>query len=145
MQTIDKKEALKRLSSLENEAKELRKINDTLVKITDRVKTFEDACEVLGIESDHDSFQEGTPDEIAYKKLKVIVAALNEGWKPNWDNSSETKWQPYFDMRGSELVYDRAFNWCTITAVGSRLCFHSRELGEYAGKQFQSIYNDYLK
>ncbi len=145
MQTIDKKEALKRLSSLENEAKELRKIIDTPVKITDRVKTFEDACEVLGIESFHESFQEGTPDEIAYKKLKVIVAALNEGWKPNWNNLNEAKWQPYFDMRGSGLVFHAADIWYSITAVGSRLCFRSRELCEYAGKQFQSIYNDYLK
>ena len=31
----------------------------------------------------------------------------------------------------------------TYVAVGSRLCFKSRELAEYAGKQFKDIYEEY--
>jgi hypothetical protein len=65
-------------------------------KITDRIKTFEDACAEVGEDPEHDKFTEGTPDEIAFKKIKVITKALNEGWLPNWNNSGERKWYPWF-------------------------------------------------
>lgn len=32
----------------------------------------------------------------------------------------------------------------TFTAVGSHLCYPTRELAEYAGKQFSKEYTDYL-
>lgn len=60
--------------------------------ITERVKTFEDACKELG--EDHKLVQqyraiEGTPlmdsiDVVAYFKLRIITAALNEGWVPQF-------------------------------------------------------------
>jgi hypothetical protein len=82
-------------------------------KITDRVKTFEDACEVLGIRpedvlhSAHSDYLETEIDAInAFAKLTVIVRALNEGWKPDWNNSSEYKYYPWFNMEsGSGLSY----------------------------------------
>jgi hypothetical protein len=49
-------------------------------KITDRVKIFEDACEVLGLFPNAVAQDDDTIDEAAYKKLKVIAKALNEGW-----------------------------------------------------------------
>lgn len=80
--------------------------------IRERVKTYEDACEVLGIEpSDFcgmrfvdvdadgkmksDSVLKFMPDEIAYFKLKVITKALNEGWKPKFDGN-EVRYYPWF-------------------------------------------------
>lgn len=147
----NKKEALKRLSSLENEAKALRKIIEAPEDITARVKTFEDACEVLGISP---SITDGIQDEClspdaksveAYQKLIIITRALNEGWTPDWKNSNETKWYPYFTMKsgfgfsGTLCTYSY-----TITHAGSRLCFKTEALAKYAGQQFESIYNDYL-
>ena len=112
-------------------------------KITDRVKTFDDACEVLGINrltfSDSD-----TPDEIAYKKIKIIVKALNEGWAPNWDNSSEYKYYPWFDMTKNGFSGVFSDRWFACTTVGSRLCFKNAELAKYAGTQFNSIYKDFF-
>jgi hypothetical protein len=116
-------------------------------KITDRVKTFEDACKVLKI--DYHSFQLAamldSPDVIAYQKLKIIARALNEGWTPDWDNQSQYKYYPWFDMRGSGLVFSHVTYWCQDSIVGSRLCFRSRELAEYAGTQFTDIYRAFLK
>lgn len=144
MQTINKTEALKRLAAIKDETKELERIINAPEKITDRVKTYEDACEVLGIDPDDDDFDELESDEIAYIKLKRIVRALNEGWKPNWDNSIQYKWYPWFYMQTSGFGlyvarYDRA-----STHVGSRLCFQSEELAIYAAKQFKDIYQDYF-
>ena len=113
-------------------------------KITDRIKTFEDACIYLGLSTG--IFLPGdTKDEIAYKKLKVIATALNEGWRPDWTDESQYKYYPWFDLSsGSGLayfVYDFYFSFST---VGSRLCFKSRDLAIYAGKQFTDIYADFM-
>ena len=31
-------------------------------------------------------------DEIARRKLETIAAALNEGWKPDWNNTDQYKY-----------------------------------------------------
>lgn len=112
--------------------------------IKDRVKTFEDACKVLGIASTLFCGQE-SKDEMAYKKLKIIVEALNEGWKPDWQDVGQYKYFPWFKMSsGSGLAYDGYADWDADSFVGSRLCFKSRELAEYAGKQFINLYNDFM-
>ena len=71
--------------------------------IMERVKTFEDACEVLGEE--HSYVQEYrsvaninfdfTQDIIAYLKLRIICAALNDGWKPT-NSDGECRYYPWF-------------------------------------------------
>ena len=58
--------------------------------VTERIKTFEDACEALSKE--HLLVKEywravntnlfTTKDLISYLKLRIICGALNEGWKP---------------------------------------------------------------
>ena len=141
----DREQAILRLTEIENEAKELRKIIDKPEKVTDRIKTFEDACSELKV---NPTFTGLTIDEIAYRKLKIIAIVLNEGWKPDWSDSNEYKYYPYFKyfkykpgFGFSSTLYGR---WDTDPSVGSRLCFKSPELAEYAGKQFGSIYRDFL-
>lgn len=146
---IDKKNALKLYPKANEEFKTM--LEDTFGKnffsgkITDRVKTFEDACDIASEDPNDEKFKSGTPDEIAYKKLKVIARALNEGWTPDWSNSSEYKYYPWLEYNSgfgfSRYGYVRS---TTATSVGSRLCFKSSELAKYAGTQFQSIYNDFF-
>lgn len=114
------------------------------MKITDRIKTFKDACDALGLDPDN-CIQDATGTDggalQAYAMMFIIARALNEGWQPNWDNSSEYKYYPWFDMRSgvgfSGSGYDDS---AAGTDVGSRLCFKSSELAIYAGKQFADIY-----
>jgi hypothetical protein len=115
-------------------------------KITDRVKTFEDACEVLGVGPSYSFNSTDSKDEIAYKKLKIIIQALNEGWTPDWSNSNQKKWYPWMKWNGSGFGFSDSYcdYWATRTCVGSRLCFKSEELAIYAAKQFEAIYNDFL-
>ena len=63
-------------------------------KITDRIKTFEDALEATGVSTCDVYTTVDTVDERAYKQLKIIVKALNEGWKPDWNDANETKYYP---------------------------------------------------
>ena len=116
-------------------------------KITDRVKTFEDACAVLNIDIDwfDSQTQFDSPDELAFKKMKIIVRALNEGWTPNWDNSNERKWFPWFylDNPSGFRFGDSLYAYSSShSAGGSRLCFKTEELCNYAAKQFLPIYKD---
>lgn len=131
--------------------------------IRDRVKSYADACEVLGIaEMDEKAFKACgfRPDEIARRKLETITAALNEGWRPNWNNTDEYKYFPWFrilpgkgkDAEGKPngasagLAYAYTYNAASSTFAnfGSRLCFRDPELAAYAGDTFRDLYAEIL-
>lgn len=119
--------------------------------ITERVKSFADACEVLQLDPAKVlPYAEDTtdPEEIndnAFKKLKIIVKALNEGWKPVYDGTQWHYW-PVFRHNNAGFGFSGTYYvaWGTSAFVGSRLEFKSRELSDYAGKQFIEIYNQFL-
>lgn len=150
--------------------------------VRERIKTFEDACEALGnhafvnqyrriIEEQNPPMDETAKDLIAYLKLRIICAALNEGWEPTFANE-EYRWYPWFVVYTKEeldrmseekrrrvvgrsnfyanasggLVYASAYyaSSGSISNLGSRLAFKSEELADYAGKQFIEIYADFV-
>lgn len=120
-----------------------------------KIKTFEDACVALNLNPNHLPDVSAIPERmrkrtIADYKLCVIAEALNEGWQPDWSNYSEYKYFPYFDVEASKETPSGSglsFHGCDYsgsrTVVGSRLCFRTRELAVYAGKQFIEIYTDH--
>ena len=74
--------------------------------VTERIKTFEDACNELGEENvlvqayrtaefNTSGNQSDVSDVVAYLKLRVIAEALNEGWKPQFTHD-ETRYYPWF-------------------------------------------------
>lgn len=150
-------------------------VDEKPLDVRERVKTFEDACNELGIEHDkwlQDKKELGfEADVIAYLQLRIIAAALNEGWKPEF-TEDEYRYYPWFvlytqseidDMdeeQKSRVVY-RSYYYAhalggvayantfydssnSYTNVGSRLAFKTRELAEYAGRQFIEIWADYV-
>lgn len=67
--------------------------------VTERVKTFDDACKELGIDAEaiQQQWQDAgitMLDEVAYQKLRIIIAALNEGWEPEF-KEDEYRYYPY--------------------------------------------------
>ena len=124
-----------------------------------KIKTIEDACVALGTTVEI-QFPDGikslmTPDEIAYRELKIITKALNQSdgdeWEPNWNNNNEYKYYPWFDMEtyndapaGSGFSYNDCAHVGTYSSVGSHLCFKSRQLAEYAGKEFLETYKRFF-
>lgn len=116
-------------------------------KIIDRIKTIEDACHELGINYREfiNKNQYLDFDIQKYEEIKLVAKALNEGWQPNWQNSNEYKYYPYFNMKsGSGLAYGGYGCDCTGSVVGSRLVYKTKELAIYAGTQFEDIYRGYL-
>jgi hypothetical protein len=125
---------------------------------TEKIKTFEDACEALKLDAEKVipdfSFypEEDREAMIAHAKLVIINKALNmqdDGtiWTPDWTNGKFDKYYPWFDMRSSSVggfSYDDYDSWDTGTIVGSRLCYSSSEVAEYAGTQFKDLYEAYF-
>lgn len=152
--------------------------------IRDRVKTFEDACRELGNEHplvlQYKLYEEqmkgnfSTMDDLtSYLKLRIVTAALNEGWEPQF-LPDEYRWYPWFNLYTQEEIdrmsedekeevglllwggYASVGSLCGLASAGSyyawsysyayfgsRLAFKSQELAEYAGKQFIKIYADF--
>lgn len=123
--------------------------------VTKRIKTLEDACNALGDEHtlvtqyrlSVAAAYKGDPmteDFIAFLKLRIIAAALNEGWEPTFDKDEE-RWYPWFKIKQGGLVYAYAYGTGSLSGAhyGVRLVFKSKELAEYAGKQFIDIYKDF--
>lgn len=117
--------------------------------IKERVKTVGDAIAILG-ENDVDvkDYLEmrfaGLQDHIiGNQELVIITKALNEGWTPDWTNRKFDKWYNWFNMSSS--ASGRFSFYCSVfrlscSLCGSRLCFKSKELAEYAANQFFDIY-----
>lgn len=139
--------------------------------VTDRVKTFEDACHESGIDPEQymSKYEDEPADVIAYMKLRVICKALNEGWTPQFVKG-ERRYYPYFYLRSEEnsismskeekssvvfrsrssayayggVSYAVAYDSAYVnSALGSRLGFKTEELAEYAGKQFIDLWADF--
>ena len=142
---MNRKEALLKLNSLEDEVKVLRNIIDSSKNIFDKVKSYEDALVVLNIKNPI-TFN-NTKDEIAYIKLKIIARALNEGWKPKFGNySGEHKYYCRFRFNGNctRFHYEGVSCDSGHSSVTNHLAFRNKETADYAGKKFISIWNDYL-
>jgi hypothetical protein len=112
--------------------------------IMERVKTIEDAFEVTG--RPKVDFSNVPEDLRAYFENQynavVVTEALNEGYKPNWDNSRELKWRPWFAMSPSSFRFCDAGCECSSApaGAGSRLCSKSEEIARYSAQQFEEIW-----
>jgi len=117
-------------------------------KPTDRIKTFADACEILDIDTDDVWHESDEQDEVAYKQLKVVVRALNflangkKEWVPDYNNSNERKWYPWFYMDKPGFRLDGVGCDAAGSGVGSRLVFITEELARYAANQFLGLYSN---
>lgn len=120
--------------------------------IMDRVKDYKDACIETGESpiDEEEMLKLGfTKDEIAYRKMKTVTKALNEGWVANVYNNKEYRYYPWFEPHGSPssfaFVDYSGYDYSDATAgSGSRLCFRTRELSDYAGKQFLDLYKEFI-
>jgi hypothetical protein len=110
-----------------------------------QIKTYEDALRVLGREDfSHENLY---PREIARRKLEIIIEALNEGWKPDWQDYSERKWYPYFYGLYANLSCSYSLHSPSRSNayVGSRLLCKSEEIADYVGQQFLDLYKEMLR
>jgi len=109
------------------------------------IKTFEDACSATGTDTETINLPGLTDDELAYRMLKIVVKAINNGWTPDWNNFSQWKYYAWFNLSSGSGFSDSLCDFeYSDSGVGSRLCFESREKCEYAAKQFKNIYMQFF-
>lgn len=106
------------------------------------VFSFEDACNKLKIKEP--SFVNLTKSEIAGRKLKIIIKALNNGWIPNWNDVNENKYFGRFRVKDGFSYWLTTADYLTNTAVPSALFLKNKELSYYCGLMFTYLYKDYL-
>lgn len=138
--------------------------------VTERIRTLQDAIDELGNDNplvkEYDKLANVSPDVEAYLELRIIVAALNEGWQPKFDG--EWRYYPWFKLVSQSDIEDmdeeeknrvvRRSSYCADTnggvvyagassvasvvsdSYGSRLALKSEELAEYVGRQFLKFY-----
>ena len=158
-------------------------VNGVLTLVDDdvrvRIKTFEDACAELGENHQYvRAYREWMrisyaecEDITAYIKLRIITAALNEGWEPQF-TVGEYRYWPWFwlytqeevdamtEAERSELLSVGGYAYygalCGLScaysnyafsrsgaAFAARLAFKSHELAKYAGRQFIELWSDF--
>lgn len=141
---MTKEIAQKMLQSNEESLRDLALLHyPELGSIMDRVKTYEDACRITG---DYPDLHQGlSRAEIAYRKLCVIIKALNGDWKPCFGDSNQYKYFPYFKLEDGCQVFYCVSRWIACANVPAPSLFKSRELAEYAGTQFIDLYRDWLQ
>lgn len=119
-------------------------------KVTDRIKTYEDACAEMGIQPVDESLfiRLGlTKHDIAYLKLVTIISALNEGWVSDISKKTESRWHPYFrhNVSLNSFVFSGSFGPAySLPGGGFRFCLKSEELSDYCGQQFLDLWKEFL-
>lgn len=155
------------------------------IDVLERVKTFDDACRELGeyhpfvkefndICCDIRPMDKGglTKDLFAYLKLRIVCAALNEGWEPQFTEDEE-RYYPWcwlytkkeIEQMGEDerkernmvstvgyqteyagFAYAASINAPSYSNsdIGTRLCLKSDTLAAYCGKQFTDIWADFM-
>lgn len=114
------------------------------------IKSYEDACKVLGIQPISENAVAAFPKEdrksmLAYHKLTIIARAINGGWKPDWNDRTQYKYYPIFYYENAGLSFADANNAASTTCAcfGSRLCFKTEAMSDYAAATFADLYTDF--
>lgn len=115
------------------------------------IKTFEDACKKVNADPaklpDVSAIlEEFAKPIIAAYKLMIIFKAINNGWKPDWNNTGQYKYYPWFWVLSSGFGFSNTgYGYVsTVANVGSRLCTDSSEKAKYIAKQFEAEYVEYF-
>jgi len=113
------------------------------------IKTVEDALNVTGMPVTPE-FNE-VPEEMRdyFKAVYAAVAitkAIVGDWKADWNDGSQRKWYPWFEMSSGGFVFDGASCGRSYALAGcsSRLCFPTEEMAEYAGRTFTDVYSQII-
>ena len=120
------------------------------------IKSFEDACKKLALDSSTLPEVSLLPAEmrkaiVNVYKLFVIFKAINNGWIPNWNDSNQYKYFPWFRIQASAALSsgfgfsDSDYDFgSAYSSVGSRLCTDSPEKAIYIAETFQDEYKEFF-
>jgi hypothetical protein len=144
---MDKKQALKELKELKDRANKLEAIINAPESLIGSITTYKQVCKALDIEELTLSDFSFLPTEdrkktLAFYKLQQIAKLFNGDWKPNWKNSNQYKYYPYFNLDSGCLSFYVSIFYYSF-CYSSVVYFKDIETSDYVGKTFLSIYRDF--
>jgi hypothetical protein len=144
---MDKKQALKELKELKDRANKLEAIINAPESLIGSITTYKQVCKALNIEELTLSDFSFLPTEdrkktLAFHKLQQIAKLFNGDWKPDWKNTNQNKYYPYFNAASGGLGFSDSGS-CFFSCFSSVVYFKDKETSDYVGKTFLSIYKDF--
>lgn len=149
----------------------IKTFKDACNELGRRAEEGDDTAATLLADYESNADNIKNPQILAYMKLAIIAYALNEGWEPKFA-TDEYRYYPWFCLytqkeidemdeedKGRVLgrssyyagavaggAYSSTNNASTYSSTynGGRLCFKTRDLAEYAGKQFLDIWAEFM-
>lgn len=101
------------------------------------ILSFDEVCEQLGVEDNNQLS--------SFEKLKLISKVANQGWCPNWNNTDEAKYFPYFEYKEGVFSFSVVGYARTNMTVPSALLYQSDDLAYFMGVYYFDLYEEYLK
>ena len=110
--------------------------------ITERIKTIDDVLQYHWLnKSGIESKFSGLPTSLlSYYYLTLVIEALNDGWKPDFNNGDQIKYYNWFKIENGLFVFCSVSYDCRDVSGPSALYFKSEELALYAKDNFLDLY-----
>ena len=149
----------------------IKTFDDALQELNTKALSGDETAAILLADYESNADNIKNPQILAYMRLAIIAYALNEGWEPKF-TTDEYRYYPWFclytqkeidemDEEDKGRVLGRSSvsagasagvaysstnsaSASSSTSYGGRLCFKTRDLAEYAGKQFLDIWAEFM-
>ena len=149
----------------------IKTFDDALQELNTKALSGDETAAILLADYESNADNIKNPQILAYMRLAIIAYALNEGWEPKF-TTDEYRYYPWFCLytqkeidemdeedkgrvlgrshsyayAGAGVAYSYTFYASTYSHAyyGGRLCFKTRDLAEYAGKQFLDIWAEFM-
>ena len=149
----------------------IKTFDDALQELNTKALSGDETAAILLADYESNADNIKNPQILAYMRLAIIAYALNEGWEPKF-TTDEYRYYPWFclytqkeidemDEEDKGRVLGRSVSYASAyagvayshttnastysyTVGGGRLCFKTRDLAEYAGKQFLDIWAEFM-
>lgn len=113
------------------------------------IKNYEDVCWYLGIKVLTVNDFKFLPKEQRLKqfslhKIQNICKLFNGDWIPNWKDSSEKKWCPYYTNNGSSWSFADSFGYYVVSYCVAGF-YKDQKTSDFCGKLFMQEYIDIIE
>ena len=149
----------------------IKTFDDALQELNTKAISGDETAAILLADYESNADNIKNPQILAYMILAIIAYALNEGWEPKF-TTDEYRYYPWFCLytqkeidemdeedkgrvlgrshyvanayAGVAYSYTNGASAISYSYYGGRLCFKTRDLAEYAGKQFLDIWAEFM-
>lgn len=126
---------------------------ELLEPIINRVKTFEDACRIKGVDPNQKYFtlKSLNPKIVVTRKLELITEVLNEVEDTIFFDKAIFSCNPFFPLSAcwyaahpEEIFLSLQYDFFDRSVFKDTLLFIEDKVSEYAAEQFKDLYLEYL-